>query len=43
MINRELSWAKALFFRLLINPGLKAGVKDIETFMDFSPKFLFLE
>jgi hypothetical protein len=42
MINKEKYWAKALCFRSLNYPGLKAGVIDNETFTDFSPKSLFL-
>ena len=42
MINKEIFWAKARCFRLVTNPGLKAGVSDNEVFMDFSPKFIFL-
>jgi hypothetical protein len=37
MINKEIFRAKALCLRLLINPGLKSGVNDNETIMDFSP------
>jgi len=37
MINKEKIRAKALCFRWLINPGLKAGVIDNESIMDFSP------
>jgi hypothetical protein len=29
-------------FLVLTYPGINAGVSDNETFMDFSPKFLFL-
>ena len=42
MINKRKFRAKALCLKSLNNPGLKAGVIDNETIMDFSPKFLFL-
>jgi len=35
--NDQKIRAKALYFMLLINPGLTAGVIDNETLMDFSP------
>ena len=40
MIKKDIFRAKALYFRLLINHGLKAVVNDNESFMDFNPKFL---
>jgi hypothetical protein len=42
MMNKEKFRAKAQFFRPLNNPGLKAGVIDNETFVDFSPKSFLL-
>ncbi len=43
MINKEQLRAKAQFFIAFNNPGLKSGVIDNETFVDFSPKLLLFE
>jgi hypothetical protein len=42
MNNKEKFRAKAQCLWYLTYPGINAGVSDNETFMDFSPKFLFL-
>jgi hypothetical protein len=41
MNNKEKFGAKAQCFWCLTYPGINAGVIDNETFMDFSPKFIF--
>jgi hypothetical protein len=41
MIYEERFRAKAHCFLCLTYPGINAGVIDNETFMDFSPKFIF--
>ncbi|MEI8224841.1 MAG: hypothetical protein WCG82_02840 [Bacteroidota bacterium] len=42
IINKEELRAKAHFLWTFNNPGLKPGVIDNETFVDFSPKSVFL-
>ena len=42
MINREELRAKALVLGTSSNPGLKSGVTDNASFVDFSPKYVLL-
>jgi hypothetical protein len=35
--DKEIFWAKALNFKLFINPGLKARVNENKMIRDFSP------